>query len=273
MEGVAILQGGQRPVDVTGKPWAPVAPTPQGAECQRSWTQKGTELPDGTAVISRRQFLYAFLTAPMLRFPLPEPRSWVLMGLGTCGTRIVSAWAGSACSGSLRSMPVFGLVPQPLIRPAFSCSPVTIYTLPLLQCVPLEAPLSQKRAVALRLVETQADALFAQLGRSRELVLVCALGGVVGAALCRPWADRAAALGSKVTVLASGPFGFEGERAADAAHVLIAGLRERHTVILQDNKVLEQKLPLPVRLPDLLHASDQHLLATLTDLLAHCRTS
>lgn len=207
--------------------------------------------------MQRRQFLQACLAlTAATRWPR---RSVALIGLGTCGTRVVSACAASLPPGRFGPVRAAGILPQSVKHAVPVDYGIPTRTLPLWAHIALQAPAAQKRAVIRRLAQARMDDLVAFAGHPQQLVLVCALGGLLGSALAGSLADRADGQGIAVTVIASNPFSFEGIPARDEAHALEAALRVRHRVIVPDNGALEQQMPPPVRLLDLLRASDQCL--------------
>jgi hypothetical protein len=217
--------------------------------------------------MQRRQFLATCLA---LTAALRWPRASVaLLGLGTGGTRAVSAWAAAFPKGRFGGVPAAGILPQ-FVTPAVPGDyGIPTGTLPLWAYVSPHAPAAQKREGVRPLAPARALDRVALSGPPRQLVLVCALGGLLGSALAGWLADQADGRGIAVTVLASRPFAFEGIPARDAAQALAAALRVRHRVIVQDHGALEQRMPAPVRLLDLLRASDQCLRGAIMDCI--CR--
>lgn len=212
--------------------------------------------------MQRRQFL---ATSLALTAAIRWPRESVaLLGLGTGGTRVVSAWAAAFPKGRFGGVQAAGVLSQ-FMKPAVPGDyGIPTGTLPLWAYVSPHAPAAQKREVVRPLAQARVLDRVALSGPPRQLVLVCALGGLLGSALAGGLADQAARQGIAVTVLASRPFAFEGIPARDAAQALAAALRMRHRVIVQDHGALEQRMRPPVRLLDLLRASDQCLQGAIT---------
>ena len=207
--------------------------------------------------MQRRQFLQTSLALiAAIRWPR---RSVALIGLGACGTRVVSACAASLPGGGFGPVQAAGILPQSVREAMPGDYGIPTRRLPLWAHIAPDAPAAQKRAVIRRLAQARMDDLVAFAGHPQQLVLVCALGSLLGSALAGWLADRADRQGIAVTVIASNPFSFEGIPAREEACALEAALRVRHRVIVQDNGALEQRMPPPVRLLDLLRASDQCL--------------